>query len=405
MTYSIIGIIALLVTFIINFHVFRKNTDLVSIPGLKAYKRLLISIFAYFIVDIAWGFLDEYHVMRVLYFDTMLYFILMTIALYFWTRYVDAYLNKKSIINRIATIFSVSLIFIQIIILIINIFTPIMFEFDENNAYHAKFARYPILIVQVVMFILSAIHSFLASIKLSNNEQTRYKTITWSSFVMSLAIILQTVFPLYPVYSIAFLLGFAIIYTFIIEGELNDYKNKIHLIEEEKKIEVGTVKILAYTDSLTKVKNKYAYLEDEAKLDERISNGELKNLAVIVFDLNDLKIVNDTFGHALGDEYICDAADLICKQFKHSPVYRIGGDEFVALLEGDDFDNKDELLQSFRNRVRENINKYSVIISSGIAIYDPQIDKSYQSIFSRADKAMYKNKDLLKELIRFRDNK
>jgi GGDEF domain-containing protein len=54
-----------------------------------------------------------------------------------------------------------------------------------------------------------------------------------------------------------------------------------------------------------------------------------------MFDLNDLKHINDRYGHERGDEYIVNCCRLICQVFKHSPVFRIGGDEFVALLRGE----------------------------------------------------------------------
>jgi len=60
--------------------------------------------------------------------------------------------------------------------------------------------------------------------------------------------------------------------------------------------------------------------------------GEAPEFGVIGCDVNGLKKINDTLGHKAGDEYICAACKMLCEYFKHSPVFRIGGDEFVVIL-------------------------------------------------------------------------
>ena len=100
---------------------------------------------------------------------------------------------------------------------------------------------------------------------------------------------------------------------------------------------------LAYRDALTGVKNKTAYQDTESRFEEEMRQGK-PEFAVVVLDINGLKKVNDTYGHDFGDMLIISACRLICKTFQHSPVYRIGGDEFVVILEKSDFDHYPELL-------------------------------------------------------------
>lgn len=76
---------------------------------------------------------------------------------------------------------------------------------------------------------------------------------------------------------------------------------------------------------------------------------------VIVCDVNGLKFVNDTLGHAAGDEYIRQACHIVCRHFKHSPVYRIGGDEFVVVPHGEDLENYRDILATFDREVEGNI--------------------------------------------------
>lgn len=157
---------------------------------------------------------------------------------------------------------------------------------------------------------------------------------------------------------------------------------------------------LAYRDSLTGVKNKTAYLETAKKLEEQMHLGR-PEFAVAVLDLNGLKHINDTYGHDFGDMMILDACRLICKAFKHSPVYRIGGDEFVVILENEDLKNYQQLLINFEADIHaynENTRPDSRIsIARGIAIYNYETDLVFANVFKRADEAMYQNKAAMKK--------
>ena len=82
--------------------------------------------------------------------------------------------------------------------------------------------------------------------------------------------------------------------------------------------------------------------------------------------------------------------------YKHSPVFRIGGDEFVVLLERDDYENRDSLLGTFNQTIDENQKTGKVVISCGMAVYNPEEDRDYNDVFSRADQLMYDRKNQLK---------
>ncbi|MBR4747821.1 MAG: GGDEF domain-containing protein, partial [Desulfovibrio sp.] len=119
--------------------------------------------------------------------------------------------------------------------------------------------------------------------------------------------------------------------------------------------------------------------------------------AVVVCDVNGLKTVNDTLGHKAGDQLIKDAAALVCTIFKHSPVYRIGGDEFVAVLSGSDYDDRLDLIRILQEKVEQNVAAGGVVLASGMAEFDSW-DKCFADVFNRADQAMYENKKMLKSV-------
>ena len=155
---------------------------------------------------------------------------------------------------------------------------------------------------------------------------------------------------------------------------------------------------MAYTDSLTGVKSTHAYIEVVKEVDERIAKGEIQEFGVIVFDLNGLKKVNDTQGHEAGDLYIQEASQMICENYKHSPVFRVGGDEFVAFLEREDYHNRESLLAAFETKAEDNLRKGKAVVANGMAEFRPGQDNSYRRVFERADHRMYDRKAVLKSM-------
>ena len=155
---------------------------------------------------------------------------------------------------------------------------------------------------------------------------------------------------------------------------------------------------IAFTDPLTGVKSKQAFALQEKTMEEQVASGEHTEFGVIVCDVNGLKKINDTLGHKAGDEYIRTSCELLCVHYKYSPVYRIGGDEFVVLLQGRDYDARDELLAEINAEIEQNIGLGKAVLSLGQAIYDPAADSSFYDVFKRADGRMYERKMQLKSM-------
>jgi len=176
-----------------------------------------------------------------------------------------------------------------------------------------------------------------------------------------------------------------------IDAEVNREKQHLEALNTEKE--------LARRDELTGVKNKTAYHELEKAVQSEIDNGEeLPVFALVICDANNLKKINDSEGHMAGDKYIRDSAAILCEIFAHSPVFRVGGDEFVIFLQDSDYSNRAELMQRLRDRIMENLHSGTgPILASGIAEYDPEKDSLVPDIFDRADKEMYENKQKLKK--------
>lgn len=166
--------------------------------------------------------------------------------------------------------------------------------------------------------------------------------------------------------------------------------------------EVEQANRLAGIDALTKVRNKRSYDQHAESLNESIRAGSAR-FCLTMIDLNDLKKMNDTYGHEKGDISINTLCRLICKTFKHSPVFRIGGDEFVVIQEGEDYNNADTLIADLTANLQE-LNDNDTLppwerinAAIGCARYDPAKDTDIETVFERADAAMYACKRMMKE--------
>ena len=158
---------------------------------------------------------------------------------------------------------------------------------------------------------------------------------------------------------------------------------------------------LANKDALTGVRNRTAYDRYMERLQQELAEGDEK-FGLAMADLNYLKIINDNYGHYKGNVAIQKFCGTLCDVFGHSPVFRIGGDEFVVILKGHDYDNCAELVLEFDRRLEtlrqddtlEEWEKISAAI--GFALYDAALDRSPEDVSIRADKAMYDRKKEMK---------
>lgn len=167
-------------------------------------------------------------------------------------------------------------------------------------------------------------------------------------------------------------------------------------LEEERETS-KTFKDMANTDSLTGVRNKHAYSENEKAINIQLQEGEIENIGIVVGDINGLKYANDTYGHAAGDRLIKEACALICEYFKQGAVFRIGGDEFVVLLQGKGYESMHEVIDELNRKVEENIRENAVVVSLGYSVLE-EGDKRLRDVFERADKMMYARKKELKAM-------
>jgi len=161
---------------------------------------------------------------------------------------------------------------------------------------------------------------------------------------------------------------------------------------------------LAKKDALTGVRNKTAFDADAAILNKEIASGKAEPFGIAMIDLNYLKTINDERGHGKGDLALIKLSSIICGTFTRSRVYRIGGDEFVALLRRLDYTDAKRLIAHFDEKMHELRHDDELTLEErisaaiGYAEFIPGVDKDVEAVLSRADKAMYgKKREMKKE--------
>ena len=388
MYYSGIGILSLIVHFIVNFEAITGTKSAASAPVKRRYRLVLISAMIYYAIDATWGIAYETRILPFVFAFTTIYFLSISLTVLFWMRFIITYINRASVLNNLLKYAAGSIFFFQVITLILNPFIPVYFSFGPGTEYLPGPVRYITLGMQAILFSAIALYTLGAAFRkgLSEKDKLHYLATAFSGLIMTVFIVLQDLYPMMPLYAIGLLLAGCILHTFVVTDEKWDWNRQL-----------GSVKEMAYRDPLTNVKNKTAFMDRKADMDARISEGTIEEFGIVVFDLNNLKIVNDSNGHDAGDKYIQDACHLICNVFKHSPIYRIGGDEFVALLEGDDYTEREELVRLFEEEIDKNVSSGGVVVSEGLDVFVAGSDNDLDSVFARADKKMYDRKKEIKK--------
>lgn len=190
------------------------------------------------------------------------------------------------------------------------------------------------------------------------------------------------------------------------EHDIDSYINNLAETQTTLKytqLQADVMNNLAHTDALTGVRNKLAYDQEVFALERGRTAGQ-QEFGLVVIDLNDLKAINDRYGHDRGDISIRRLSGTICAVFAHSPVFRIGGDEFVVVLRNNDYHNIEALVDEFQAALGKPDTDASsslepwenIRAAIGYALYDPAIDTDVSSVFRRADEQMYAHKKAMK---------
>ncbi len=254
-----------------------------------------------------------------------------------------------------------------------------------------KLKKY-LLQMQIFSYVILLLLIFVGYVSLKNIAILLwlYPTILSAFFIMSKSYAL--IVPILSLYGLVYIFYFHIIsfydmvnllisvvifsyFSFKLSSLIEEYESKI---KEQNAI----LKKLANKDDLTGAYNRRAFFE--------LVNKIKVPSAIVMFDLDYFKRINDTYGHDVGDEVLKFFSSLVKSHIRESDIFaRIGGEEFVLVLAGSDLEVGKKVAEKIRKLVEKSqINGVKFTISAGVSLYRGDIQKALKE----ADEALYEAK-------------
>lgn len=350
----------------------------------KGFRRLVMWVVLFCLQDTFWGITAGELVMskNLLMISSTIFHTSTVLTTFVWLSFILYYLDDRVKYKKIFLGLDVVVVAFQIILLVINIFTPTIFYVAKDGTYATAFFRPLAFANQYMVYLIICMVALFFSFIEKDENRKKYLTV----FVFALAPVLSGVFqflyPDGPFYSVGYFLGCFLVHIFIVT------KDRDEMLKEQHEIRIAEQILISNTDELTGLLNRHAYESDLRKIKEE---GLLENLIYVSADVNGLKIVNDTFGHAAGDELLLGAAECLKRCFGiYGKVYRIGGDEFVAIIYTSIHqlekikDTLDETTAAWRGRNSEDLS-----ISCGYVSMIECMDLGIEEMPKIADERMY----------------
>lgn len=182
--------------------------------------------------------------------------------------------------------------------------------------------------------------------------------------------------------------------------ELTEMNTRLMEAEGRLREQANELRALSLTDALTTLYNRRGFMTIASQL-LRMANREGQYMWLLFLDVDGLKIVNDTLGHAQGDQLITDVSAIIRNIARESDVTaRLGGDEFVVLIPNGSADDAHRLSERLEKAaLAQNIKQerpYGIAFSIGVSEYNPESPCTMDELIRRADTEMYKMKAIHK---------
>lgn len=215
--YSVIAIVAIAVHAIINYDML--NGRAVASDRGRRYRAFLLSVLAFYIVDAAWGIFAGLDCRSLLYADTVLYFITLPTAIFFWCRFVISFLKLEDWMAKAFYCLGSTILAFHVIMLIVNFFNGCFFYFNEHGIYTSGSQRYLAFAFQLILDIMTGSIVLANAIRSHGPERSRNITVFVFCITMTVAITIQVIFPLLPFTSLGALMGCCFLHVFLIEDE------------------------------------------------------------------------------------------------------------------------------------------------------------------------------------------
>ena len=242
--YSVIAFLAMAIHLISNFDL-RRSQGAITAHGTREYRGFLAGTFLYYIADACWGVFAGLEWTKLLYVDTMFYFIAIAVSVLTWCRFVIAYLDIGKWKAQVLSWFGYMLLALYVVLLTANIFNNCVFYFDDMGHYHAGLIRCLIFYPLAAMNIVMAVFALTKTRTGPDAVRRRNVVIFLFCLTMAVAIVFQIGWPLWPYYAMGLLFGNCFLHVFVIEDERAELRRAViereqtarHMAELEKALE------------------------------------------------------------------------------------------------------------------------------------------------------------------------
>ena len=216
--YSVFSGAAVLIHLIINFNLLRGR-NLLTVRGSR-YRAFLFGILTYYVADAVWGILAGLGWTRLLYIDTIFFFLSMVAFVVMWGYFVIPYLALGKWQEWVISLSGLALLAVNIELLTANIFNHCMFYFDVQGHYFLGNRRFLAFVLLVAFIVLLSVIVFMKAVASRDSVRRRCMMVFIFCATITISLILQVVWPLTPVTSLGCLIGNCFFHVFVIQDEL-----------------------------------------------------------------------------------------------------------------------------------------------------------------------------------------
>ena len=240
MYYSAIGILAIIVLLIVNHDILLNRGKAFESSSWSVYRRFLLAVLIYYIVDALWGLLESRKLAKLLFVDTTVYYGAMAAGVLYWAEYTIAYVEDETTFGRILIRAGHMIAGLITVIAVINIFVPVLFTVDSDCVYHALPVRYVMLVSQILLLLLISYYAVASIVRRGTEKRPKYRALASFGLIMATFLYIQLWYPYLPLYTIAYMLGTCLLHTFVINDEKEDYRRRLEKAYEKQR-SAGTI--------------------------------------------------------------------------------------------------------------------------------------------------------------------
>ena len=370
--YNLVNVFCIL--FALLFMAF-SNRGLHDLTQKRVFNIALIGLIFLFASDTLWYSMDQKAIPQNIFISHLLkdlYFFFSCFCGFMWFIYFELTIKSKFLTNKRFLLYTSSLFWLGLVLLVINAFTNIIFKIDlvDGSLVYSRGPLFPLIYVIIYVYVVtSSIRCIYFGIK-TEVDKGKYFILATFPIIPLICAAIQLFYWRLPVACIGLIFSCSICYLETIEAQIS-------------------------TDSLLDINNRRKIM---IYIHKAIHNYNGDDLYLFMLDLNKFKSINDTYGHLTGDQALIITTESIKKiLLKYSKVQfgRYGGDEFIIL----GYINDPEALINDINIALADASKdleYELSISIGYAKYDSSI-KTVKEFIDIADDMLYEKKKSIKE--------